>query len=79
VEGDSLMKKPKDLLMLIAVLLVGVILGLQVKVVSAERSPKLIKCLTDCEDKYYNDAHNYGLGIALYKLDICRSRCFGDE
>lgn len=29
------MKKPKDLLMLIALLLVGVILGLQVKVVSA--------------------------------------------
>lgn len=29
------MKKPKDLLMLIIVLLVGVVLGLQVKVVSA--------------------------------------------
>lgn len=73
------MKKPKDLVMIIAVLLIGVILGLQVKVVSAGRSPKLINCLTVCEDSYEKNKYNHGLNYALIELEKCRSLCFGGQ
>jgi hypothetical protein len=71
-----MMKKPKDLVMLVVILLVGVFLGLQVKVVNAARSPKLISCLTICEDLYEKNKYNWPLDFAIIEIEKCRSLCF---